>query len=367
MDLRHLKQISAWKSFIRSLYIIAGVFKFKSMRVILISITALIFLQSCTDDSPTHIQYAKGDFWVKDFRTNSYPSKAFKDDKIYCSSLVIGGDSSNYLYCLNLLTGKVDWASKVKSWATFAPIVCDSFIYYCGYLGNIYRFDKNGNQIWYKQLDGSYAGHCLNTFNNNLIVKTVDNGLSEFDAATGKVVDSVGKGRMRVSLPVFLNDTVFQTGVRDTITCTKASTNKIIWKIKTGTNVSRLFIAQNRLYYFDDSQSLHCINVENGNQFWQSEKIFDRDPLSPHLLVENGKIFCYFTSLTNILVLDLENGKLLEHTSLENLQKQNYLLPVTKDYKVADANKILYTITVENSFDGASDFRNSYDILIKKK
>lgn len=334
------------------------------MRILIITISILLFFQHCADDSPVHIRYQKDDFWLDNFRNNSYPSKAFKDDKIYCSSLE--HSDSNYLYCLNVKTGKVDWAVSVKQSATCPPIISDSFIYYCSYVGDIYKFDKQGNQLWFVKLNSPYAEHCINPVNGNLIVRTVTDGLREFNSDNGELVDAVGKGMMKVTLPVFSEDKIFMAGLNDSLVCRKNISKEPIWQIKTGRNISRLFLIRDRIYYFDDTQSLNCVNARNGHLLWQSDKLFATWPLSPKLLIENGKIICYFTDLYNLYLLDPENGKLLQKNTAENLQHQGYLIPETKLYKVYGDNKTIYTVFVENEL-VPNFFGSSYGIRIKKQ
>src|SRR4051812_21415997 len=98
---------------------------------LLILIFLFVFIAGCiSDDTPPNIEFVKGEFWLDKFRNNSFPSKAYVDDKIYCTAILSGYDHKPYyLYCLNLKTGKVDWASPVQNWASQPPIVTDSFIY----------------------------------------------------------------------------------------------------------------------------------------------------------------------------------------------------------------------------------------------
>jgi outer membrane protein assembly factor BamB len=323
-----------------------------------------VYLQSCVNDNPPDIQYSKGDFWLDNFRNNSFPSKAFKDDKIYCSSISIGANMSNYLYSLNLKTGTVDWATPVNNWASQPPIIGDSFIYYCSYVGDIYKFDRNGNQLWLSEFNTTYGGHCINPLNNNLIVSTVAYGLREIDFQTGNVIDSIGYGKGYVPLPIFQNDTIYQVIV-DTLFCTKNMTGSVLWKRKIGTNVRRLFINQNRLYFFDDTKTLNCIDTKTGNMVWQSEAIFDKDPLNPRLLFEQGKAICYFSSLNHMFLLDAENGNFLEKAAFENLQKGGFLIPEISKYNVLKDGKSQYCVKVENSLFGSKDFKSSYDVLVQ--
>ncbi len=329
------------------------------MRPIII-ILLLIFANSCLDGNPKHVQYEKGDFWVANFRNNSYPSKAYRDDKIYCSSLEIGGDKPNFLYCLNLRTGKIDWATQVKNWASQAPIICDSFIYYCSFVGDIYKFDKNGNQIWSSNFSSTYGGHCINPLNGNLLVSTVAYGLREIDFKTGKVIDSIGYGKMDVPFPVFQNDTIYQV-INDTLSCRKNSGKALLWQKTTGTDIDKLFLIDQRLYYFDNTQRLYCLNALTGNVVWQSNSIFPAQPFNPHLVLENGKILSYFSSLYNIYVIDPSNGTVLEKKSDEDLRKEGLFLPKEVNYSVAFDGKH-YDVTVM-----PSDFRDDFEIMIVER
>ncbi|MEO6229687.1 MAG: PQQ-binding-like beta-propeller repeat protein [Ferruginibacter sp.] len=335
------------------------------LRLIIIIITTLIFISGCFDGSPKHIQYKKGDFWIASFRNNSFPSKAYKDDRIYCSSLEIGKNKSNFFYCLNLRTGKVDWVNQVNNWASQPPIICDSFIYYCSYVGDIYKFDKDGNQIWFSKFNTTYGGHCINPLNNNLLVGTVVYGLRELDGETGEIVDSIGYGKLNVPFPVFQNDTNFQV-IDDTLTCRNSSKNSILWQKKTGDNIDKLFLNDQRLYYFDETQCLNCLDCFTGKVLWQSDSIFPKQPFNPHLEFENGKILSYFSNLNEIVVLDISNGNVQKKISYQDVQKQGFLLPSKVKYKVSHADKN-YKIQVMTTLFGTGDFRNQFDILIDER
>jgi outer membrane protein assembly factor BamB len=97
---------------------------------------ALFFFGCRSNNDIVSIQYKRGDRWVDSFRNSDFPSKSLYKDKVYCSSLFVGDGNRNRLYCLDLKTGKVDWASLVDDWAAQPPIVSDSFIYYCSYVGD---------------------------------------------------------------------------------------------------------------------------------------------------------------------------------------------------------------------------------------
>ena len=335
------------------------------MRLFIIIILTII-LFGCGPDKKPDIIYKKGDVWVTNFVNSNYPAKAFSDDKIYCSSLLIAHDSTNRFYCFNLRNGKVDWAIPIKSWASQPPIICDSFIYFCSNLGDIYKFDKYGKQLWYLAFPSTYGGHCLNPNNKNLIVSTVAYGLREIDCRTGQVIDTIGHGKIDVPFPIFKNDTVFQI-INDSLFCESFTTKSILWRKKVGANVDRLFLNKQLLYYFDDTQRLNCVNGQRGELIWQSDSIFPKQPINPHLEFEKGKILCYFSDLDQIFVNDLLTGKVQEKTTTDNLQKNDFLVPAVVKYNIAFDNKKEHEVNVTNTLIGAFDFRNQFVVIVKER
>jgi outer membrane protein assembly factor BamB len=332
------------------------------VRTFLFTISLVLFY-GCGYDTRPDVIYQNGDFWADNFVNNNYPAKAFADDHIYCSSLINGGDAANQFYCLNLKTGKVAWAISVKSWASQPPIVCDSFIYYCSYLGDLYKFDKSGNQLWYLKFPHAYGGHCYNPNNKNLVVRTVTDGLREVDYHTGKVIDSIGCGGIHVPFPEFSGDTIYQL-ICDTLFCRQQNFS-FIWKIKTGRNIDRIFKKYNRIYYIDDTQRMSCFNAQTGKIIWNSNAAFPKQPWGVHLEVEQGQLLCYFSDLNQIFIIDISNGTILQKTDIDLLQKKAFLLPNTKEYIVSN-NQASYVIKVINTLVGAFDFRNQFDISVEK-
>ena len=290
------------------------------MRPSLFIIVTLFFF-SCGTNKQPDIIYKKGDLWISNFVNNNYPSKAYKDDKIYCSSLLVGYDTLNRFYCLNLKSGKVDWAVSVKNWASQPPIICDTFIYYCSYVGDIYKFGKDGKQLWYLAFPTTYGGHFLNPNNENLIVSTVVYGLREIDCKTGQVINTIGHGKMNVPFPVFRHDTIYQA-INDTLFCALSSNHSFIWKNKTGDNIDRVFENNGKLYYFDNTEHLYCLNSKTGDLIWKSDSTFPQ-PLTPHIEFEGDKIVCYFTDLNKMFLINDKNGKVEKAATYKELQKLN--------------------------------------------
>jgi len=349
------------------------------MRPLLLFTTALIFLSSCLDDSPKNFRYIQGEYWIDNFRNNSLPSKTFVDDKIYCSSINIADTIGNYLYCLNLKTGKVDWTSRVDNWASMEPIVKDSFIYFCSFVGDIYKFDKQGKELWKAKVSGSYSGHYINPHNNNLMVKTVTSGIYEYDFVQGNIVNHYGKTSLGITAPVFCDSLLFIGGITTDTThvskgeyllCYNEPAKKEVWRKKTGEYVDRLFINDKKLYYLDYGATLNCVDIQTGNTLWKSDSLKNiagsMMASDPHLVFKDGRILYYETSLYNMVELDGANGKTIRQFDYTKSPQEKLLEPNSYSYTVTKDNQ-QYKILVSNKLEVPEDFETTYNVTVQKK
>jgi len=324
-----------------------------------IILTTCLLITGCEDDTPTHVHYEKGDTWVTDFRPNSYPAQTFFKDKIYCSS--INTYSPNYFYCLDVPTGKTSWSFPVNQWAMFPPVITDSFIYYCSYIGDIYKLDLQGNNIWRRRLSGSYKGHVLVPDTNDLIVSTVEDGLHVFDAKTGWVTSQIGKNLLGIPLPVFSGDTIYTASTKDTLQCKSYSSGKVYWQQKVEGELEKIFIDHDRVYYLDGSPCLKAL-THNGAPVWQSAALFDKQKDWPRLTLEKGKLITWDSDYKNMALLDSITGKTVEQNSEEMFRSQGYLQGMKKIYEVNAEGKI-YKVVVSNDL-YSEDFRTSFRVQI---
>jgi outer membrane protein assembly factor BamB len=313
-------------------------------------LTASLF--SCEERSFVGEVYKKGDGWIHEFsHNNSLPGKVFADDRIYCSSYRISPDTgSNYLYCLNLKTGEVDWVSPVASPPGADPIVLDSFIYYCGYLGDIYKFDKNGYLRWERKLDASYSDHMLNPINKNLLVKTVVSGLREYDFETGATADSIRPARFKSAFPVFKHDTIFHTK-GDSLFSYKYATFDTLWRKKIGPDITQFFIDKDELFYFTPLGTVSCMNVNTGELIWESQQISDRRfSLVGTMKFWNGKLFIHESGQSNLKILDRSNGKMIRKITYTEEEANDPKLDHVLATYVVSRKGIEYDVRVVRDF-----------------
>ncbi|MGN7723980.1 outer membrane protein assembly factor BamB family protein [Chitinophaga sp. 22620] len=334
------------------------------MRITLLFVMlfSLIGCYGYLQDGPPYIRYAKGDRWVSNFRNENFPAKTFIDDKLYCSSLEIATDSSNLLYCLDLKTGIVDWTAKVSNWAGSPPIVKDSFIYFSSYVGDIYRFDKNGNKIWEQRAQSAFAGHSLNPLNNNLIVHTVSDGSYELAFSNGEVINHFGKTSLGSSMPVFYNRYMIQAGIKEDTTlvgegkmvrCIDYLDKQKVWEYEMGENIKSVFENDGKIYFISKGFIMHAIDINTGARIWQSDSLQQGSgyyPSSPKLVFDQGKIVFMNGNLNNLTVLDEATGKLITKGTYHDILKMQLVLPVNHIYKVKADDKSYYTVCVSDSF-----------------
>jgi outer membrane protein assembly factor BamB len=328
-------------------------------------------------------EYKKGDWWVENFRDGNFTAKAFWRDKIYCSSIDIGNGRSNQFYCLNLKTGRVDWAAAVGNWASQPPIVNDSFIYYCSYTGDIYRFEpEEGKQIWKTKLESPYGGHCLNVFNNNLLVGTVTNGLFEYDCHTGTKASHIGATSLGMPLPVFYDGLVLFAGINNDTTnpgrggysvCKRAADGEELWRRDIGRISGDKIIADSgRLYFFDDSARLRGLDIMTGMKIWRSDSAENyrggRYASDPHLVFFKNEIINFDTFLDTVFEFDKSNGNFLGLSTYQKLLSE-YKIQVHKYYyTVADSNNhSKYLITVTDSLEIPDDYAKTFHIKIQRE
>lgn len=341
------------------------------MRFVLL-LLVIFTLQSChlgLEDEPPYIRYTKGDLWVNKWRNNSFPSKTFVDDKIYCSSIEPGGsDSSNLLYCLNLKTGVVDWTAAVHHWAGMPPIVGDSFIYFCSYLGDIYKFDKQGNKIWEQQAESVYRGHYFNPLNNNLIIHTVTNGIYEHAFSDGAIVNHFASHSLGSSSPVFYEGYIIQAGIKDDTTvvgigkmlrCIDYATKKSKWEYDMGEDIDKLFVNKGRVYFVSKDLRMHCIDIVAGTQLWQSKPL-DRQAyfgLGDNMVFDQGKVICWGHDMSRFLVLDEETGVGGIKTSYQEVLDMHLMKPRNYKYVITTGEE-QYTVRVSDSLEGPQPVYN---------
>ncbi|AXY72924.1 hypothetical protein D3H65_02600 [Paraflavitalea soli] len=344
---------------------------------LVIVIFSLAACHLLTSDYTPDIRYAKGDQWVKTFRSGGYLDAAYANDKLYYGSSEFSSDSGNLFYCLDLKTGIVDWAVHVRQWASSPPIVGDSFIYFSGFTGsNIYRFDKTGNKIWEQDAPDVFAGHTLNPLNNNLIVHTVTDGSYELAFMDGAVVNHFAKTSMGSSMPVFYEQYMVQGGVKEDTTivahgtllrCIDYTNGKTVWEHEVGEKPDPLMEHEGKVYLISKGPVMQAFDIKTGAKLWQSDtlgRLAGSYPTSPRMEFDQGKIIYYDIDMKDMRILDETTGKVLTKGNYQDVLKQHLMLPVNHFYRIPADGGSYYTVRVTDSLDSPSKM---YRIFVNKE
>jgi|JI9StandDraft_1071089.scaffolds.fasta_scaffold30158_2 outer membrane protein assembly factor BamB len=313
----------------------------------------ITFFIACRNDNPVPVYYQKGDFWPEKFRSNGLPGKVLFKDKLYCSTIEIDGDHPNYLYCLDLKTGLVDWTARVKNWASAPPVITDSFIYYCSFVGDLYKFDKKGKQLWYRQADGPYGIHTMDPLNNHLFVRTVSNGVFEYDNKTGDSLAHYGNG-LGATLPVFDSSYMLIGDIKEDgvayLVCYDLKTRKPVWKIPGETGTRRLFTDNHRVYYTDKDQAVCCRNIPDGELVWKTDSLSETgnmlQSLDPIMVFEPNSLF-YSEGITKtVFEFNKSNGEKTGKYTFSQLKLSKRIQPLMQTVYTYDNGDEAYKMTV---------------------
>ena len=124
---------------------------------------------SCNSDSNSQFQYDptkpypifdSGDFWLNQFDQRGLQNVSVYGDHFYCNTVNPG--AASYLYCFDLTTGTVKWRTTVDAYATQPVIEVNDSAFYCSYLGHMYVYSEDGEEIWRDRYGSPCGGHWLN-------------------------------------------------------------------------------------------------------------------------------------------------------------------------------------------------------------
>ena len=288
--------------------------------------------------SEPYPEFAIGEYWIDKFDQRGLQNAVTFNHKLYVNTINISkGD--DFIYCLNLENGKVLWKYKVKTHASQPISVNENRIYFCTYVGDIYAFTKEGKLLWTKKLESSYGGYTINPINNNLIVRSVSNGIYEFDSLSGELIQHYEKGKGN-TLPIIVqNKMIYSTheykdNKNNLLKCLNYKTKKIHWEISTDNQLEKLISTEGGIIAHDRFLGIYCFNTTDGKMKWSQK--FERKEY-------NSSVSC---SLVNDTIISYGAHNEKGYINIKNGQKVEFTLDkLKKNYKMKK-DKESYQINV---------------------
>ncbi len=159
--------------------------RMKTLAILLFFIIAMNYACNSSfshDPSQAYPVLENGDYWIDKFDQRGLQNAKIFGDRLFCNTINITR-GQDFLYCLNLKTGKVIWRLPINWYASQPVEIYSNEVYFSTVLGDIYKISINGELIWKQKLPSSYAGHIVNPINGNLIIHTVVDGAYEMDTS----------------------------------------------------------------------------------------------------------------------------------------------------------------------------------------
>lgn len=310
-------------------------------------ILTLFIVCSCNQEfkhNPTkpYPELGIGEYWIDIFDQRGLQNAIVFDNKLYVNTINISkGD--NFIYCLNLENGKVLWRHKVKAYASQPVAVNENMIYFSTYLGNIYAFTLDGTFLWTTKLKSTYGGHTINQINNNLIVRSVSNGIYEFDASSGQLVNHYEK-RKGNTLPSFVGDKMtystheFKGIANNLLKCLDYKTRQVNWEISMDTQITKVISTKDKIIAHDRFSGIYCFDLMTGKTKW-SKKFDSREGNSGISLYMINDELVWYRAYDEQGFLDIVSGEKVAFKFDELKQKYDVKMQ-DKSYQI-EVNELL--------------------------
>jgi outer membrane protein assembly factor BamB len=297
------------------------------MRQILMTIIFLSAIYSCSNKRESFAKLEEGDSWVEKYQDGVLNYLVVYDNFLLGSTHLT--PKQDYLYCLNLINGKVEWKAEVKERASQQVAVDDNIVYYSSFIGQIETFDFEGKKLWNLRFPSNFSSHEVNNINGNLLVESVSNGVYEYSKENGELVNHWGKGNLGMTLPVFFDNHMY-FGNFGSIKGNRNSTfvkfdygkDSVIYSQPANYNFEKLFSIDSMIIGIDINKSnIVGFSSNSGNILWEYETVergFSIDTRISQNMVANKE------RNGNILLLDPSTG--VKSSRIWEPQIQNFII-----------------------------------------
>lgn len=283
---------------------------------------------------------------------------------------VMFGDASGYFYSLSLIDGSINWKFKTQGAIYSTPAIKCNYVVFGSSDSSIYCLNsENGNQIWEYKTDAAVLGSPI-IEDDVVYIGGSDKTFRALELDTGKLVwEFNGLNGFVETKPIFYENSIMFGAWDEHFYCLDSDKGNLIWKWKgdySGTFYSPAAcwpVASDGIVFFAaPDRKLTALDIETGNQFWQTGKYEVRETVG---ISEDGEKLFIRTINDSIISLKVSD-KLKDPLWIENygfgydissaqiVEKDETIFYPTKNgmiYSIeSSTGKIIWQFKISNGF-----------------
>lgn len=189
--------------------------------------------------------------------------------------LLYFGSSDSYVYCLNALTGDIQWYYPTHHCVKGSISLFGDYLYHGGRDNKLHCYNLQGEMMWETRIGNDMDSNPV-VVDDRGYVGGEDKSVYCFDPETGKMLWRMGPTEGSVeSSPCVADGRVFAGSGRGILYCLQADTGKQLWRFKTcGDTDSTPVYYNGRIYVGcatgDEGETGHlwCVDAANGKPIW---------------------------------------------------------------------------------------------------
>lgn len=216
--------------------------------------------------------------------------------------IVIFGCMDNYIYALDIETGKVAWKFRMAKGVADARAVEGKGIVYMGSFDtNVYAINvENGEELWRFKTGGKVYGSCT-VGRGRVYFGSQDSYIYALDAATGKEVWRFRTGAEVGSCPTFHRAVIYAGSYDENLYALDAKTGRELWRFRVGGNISNplpFFIEDGIIYVSSVDGNVYAVDIERKRELWRFRTggwmLSSPKPFGEHIyfVSTDGNLYC---------------------------------------------------------------------------
>lgn len=247
-----------------------------------------------------------------------YKAGPFKAPPAIRDGLVYAGDLDGKLHCIDAGKGTKKWIFDTESGTELGGAnFHGSDVLFGSHDENLYCVDKDGKERWKFKIDGPIYG-SVSVSAGKTFLAGCDSKVHVINVKDGKEERSVDLGGQTAATAAARGDVIYVGTMRNEVKAIDWKKGEVVWTYKAARNAQAFYssAAVNEKYVVIGSRdnSVHCIDRKTGNGMWTfptGNKV-DSSPVIAGSRVVVGSLD------GKVYVIDLEKGKQVTSVTLDS-------------------------------------------------